>query len=104
MVVTARDTQVLLRSLHHSGEDVDEAVDRGVVAKVKVEGRWLYHSAQTSLERATSLLLDAAERVVSSWFIAPMPWLPGIACKQVGGITPGAGEALLHQLVRQQVF
>jgi hypothetical protein len=84
--------------------DVDDAVESGVVAKTKVEGRWLYYASETSLDRASSRILDEATRIVSSWFIVPMPWLPSIASKRTPELTKDAAEVLLHQLVRKDAF
>jgi hypothetical protein len=84
--------------------DVDDAVAQGLVAKVKIEGKWVFHLPNTSLEKASSSLFTAISELVSGWLIAPMAWLPRMVPTGTGGLTASAADVLLHQLVRRQAF
>jgi hypothetical protein len=95
---------MLLRELRCAGMDAEDAVARGVLARTKVEGKWLYHVPNASLDTAKSTLLDLASRTVSRWFVMPMPWVPAIVSKETPRLTKGAAEALLHELVRERSF
>jgi hypothetical protein len=104
LIVTSRDASLLLRSMGKPQADIEKAVEVGLAVKQKVEGRWLYHAADVSIESVKSSLERESAQIVRSWFIVQMSWLPGMAAKQIRTITPDAADVLLRQLVRQQTF
>lgn len=91
-----------VRALIGPGADVDDAVARGQVSRLKLHGRWLYFDPDVDLEFA----LDHAEQAIGSclreWLIGHNPYLAGAAVKRYTlAIGRGAFDLLLRELAQR---
>jgi hypothetical protein len=106
MFVTSSETARLLSSVGFHAPELERAIDAGAVVKVKVEGIWLYHPANESIEDALALVEKVTQSILSEYFIVSMPMLASMVAKRVssGQITWGAIKPVVRRLMRRRRF
>jgi hypothetical protein len=100
ILVIKAEVDVLMRRLGIRS-DADEAVLRGLIARRKVSGHWVFAERAEDLEGGVRQIAAAADEQVSDWFIAGLPWLsPPIADRAGRDL---AGSHVIDLVVRELV-
>jgi hypothetical protein len=103
LVGTTRDRDELLQAVRWAAGTLEEAVEIGALARMKITGNWLY-TASTSLDAAMGEVEPVALRQLRTWLIGAAPYLRhpiARACKRPR-VTPRAADLMVRQLVREQ--
>lgn len=103
-VAASRGAGELLAALGFGGDVVD-AVERGVIERRKIVGRWLYFEPAVDLEAVIEEVFTAADDQIQAWLLAPTPFLRHPVARAVGGsVTADAVEVIIPELVRTHRF
>lgn len=87
------------------GVDVDAAIASGIVARVKVQGRWLYsHHDGPSLEETLDRLAGALDDVLGEWLVNPGQYLigPVLRAAESPRLSRSAARVLVQELCHRQ--
>jgi hypothetical protein len=103
-IVASRGVERLLEAVGFGG-DLEQALETGVIARRKVNGRWLYFEPDADVEEASAAVSEAAEEQLRAWLLSPTQYLRSPVARALGErVTADAVEAILPQLVHEGRF
>ncbi len=105
-VGTVRDLPGLLERLDRPALHPDLATEAGLVFREKIEGTWLYATAEGAFEEAAARIREHVDEALAGWLLGAMHPLSGFVAKNMNRpeVSKDAVRAFLRRLLRDDAF